>query len=167
MGLGQLLFSMENLAELVANLFRIGEVTSVDPERATARVRFEDRDNVESYDLQVLTRGSLRDKFYHMPDIGENVLCLFLPTGVEAGFIIGAYYPATVARPAASGDVTAVEYSDGTRFEYDRAASRMLVDLGTTKITADKEKLRLECNGTYLELDASGWRLNGPRGDLN
>lgn len=129
MNLGQLLYNVESLAELVANLIRIGEVTSVNPERFTARVRFEDRDNVESYDLQVLARGSLRDKFYHMPDIGENVLCLFLPSGVEAGFILGAYYPASIERPAASNNVTAVQYDDGTRVEYDREAHKLQIDI--------------------------------------
>ena len=86
--LDKVLFGADQLESLVANLIRIGEVTSINPEAFTARVRFEDRDNVESYDLRILVRGSLKDKFFHMPDVGENVLCLFLPSGVEAGFIL-------------------------------------------------------------------------------
>lgn len=118
----------EDLAALVANLIRVGEVTSINPEAFTARVRFIDRENTESYDMQVLARGSLRDKNYHMPDIGENVLCLFLPTGVEAGFVIGAYYPSDVGRPASTEDVTCTLFGDGTRIQYDRAANNLLVD---------------------------------------
>lgn len=127
--LDKVLFGADQLESLVANLIRIGEVTSINPEAFTARVRFEDRDNVESYDLRILVRGSLRDKFFHMPDVGENVLCLFLPSGVEAGFILGAYYPAPLDRPAASEDITAVQYEDGTRIEYDRESKKLQIDI--------------------------------------
>lgn len=128
MDLGTYLGGSEGLAELVANLIRVGEVTSVNPAAFTARVRFIDRDNTESYDLQVMARGSLRDKNYHMPDVGENVICLFLPAGVESGFILGAYYPSGVSRPASTIDKTVTVFGDGTRIEYDRAANNLLVD---------------------------------------
>lgn len=128
MDLRTFLGTSEGLAELVANLIRVGEVTSVNAGAATARVRFIDRDNTESYDLQVLVSGSLKDKKYHMPDVGENVLCLFLPSGVESGFILGAYYPSGVGRPAATIDKTVTVFGDGTRIEYDRAANNLLVD---------------------------------------
>lgn len=167
MDLKTFLGNSEDLAALVANLIRVGEVTNTNPASATARVRFIDRENTESFDLKVLVKNSAIDKAYHMPDIGEHVLCLFLPSGVEAGFIIGAYYPDPVARPASSEDVDCVVFGDGTRMEYNRAAHRMVVDLGPTKIIADRDHLLLESNGTSLELDAAGWRLSGARGDLN
>src|SRR5690625_1554247 len=112
MGLSSLIGSAEGLAELVANLIRVGEVTSVNAGAATARVRFIDRENTESYDLQLLVRSSLKDKNYHMPDVGENVLCLFLPSGVEAGFVLGAYYPSGVGRPASTIDKTVTVFGD-------------------------------------------------------
>lgn len=124
-----LLGKTSELGELVANLIRVGEVTSVDAEAFTARVRFEDREDVESYDLSVLVRRSLRTKDYDLPSVGEDVLCLFLPTGVEDGFILGAYYPEPVERPADREGVTVREFEDGTRVEYDQAAHRLTVDV--------------------------------------
>lgn len=135
MGLRKFLGNSDELSKLIANLIRVGEVTSTDPEAMTARVRFIDRDNTESYDMQILTRGSLKDKSYHVPDIGENVVCLFLPSGVEAGFILGAFYPSNVERPAASNDVTCMVFGDGTRIEYNRAANNLLVDASASNGT--------------------------------
>lgn len=128
MGLSRFLGNSTELAELVANLIRVGEVTSINPAAGTARVRFEDRDNVESYDLRVTVRRSLKNKDYDMPDVGENVLCLFLPSGVEAGFIVASYYPNPVPRPESDPDVTARVFEDGTRIEYNRATNALLID---------------------------------------
>lgn len=133
MGLREFLGDSGDLAALIANLIRVGEVTSINPSTFTARVRFVDREDTESYNMQVLSQGSLRDKFFHMPDIGENVVCLFLPSGVEAGFIIGAYYPSGVARPAASEDISIAVFADGTRIQYDRASNELLVDLSSSE----------------------------------
>lgn len=137
MDLRTFLGNSEDLAALVANLIRVGEVTNINPASATARVRFIDRENTESFDLKVLVKNSAVDKAYHMPDIGEHVLCLFLPSGVEAGFIIGAYYPDPVARPASSEDVDCVVFGDGTRVQYDRGANNLLIDASASSGTVN------------------------------
>lgn len=137
MGLDNLLGGQDQLAALIANLIRVGEVTNINPGAVTARVRFTDRENTESYDLHIVTKGSLKDKHYHVYDIGEDVLCLFLPSGVEAGFIIGAYYPAPVERPAASEDITVTKFGDGTIIQYDRGANNLLVDASASSGTVN------------------------------
>ena len=62
---------------VVSNLFRVGTVDVINESACTARVVFEDRDNMQSYDLRVIVKNTLKNKDYWMPDIGEQVLCLF------------------------------------------------------------------------------------------
>lgn len=114
------------------NLFRLGTVTSLQADKARARVVFEDRDNMESANLQILVRNSLKNKDYWMPDIGEQVLCLFLPLGMESGFIVGAYYVDDNSPPVTAGNKRAVEFEDGTTVEYDRDAHKLTVDVPAT-----------------------------------
>lgn len=155
------------LESLLANVVRVGVVVSTDPAAHTVRVTFGDRDNIVSNPLPVLAPKAHRDKFYRLPDVGEQVLCVFLPSGVEQGFAIGALYSRADATPAASQDKHVVQYADGTRFEYDRASHTHQITIGPTSITVDRAHILLSSNGSTLEMDAAGIRLNGARIDLN
>ena len=59
-------------------MVRVGTVSIIDPSAGTARVILQDSGEMVSYDLPVLFQKTQNDKFYTMPDIGEQVLCLFL-----------------------------------------------------------------------------------------
>lgn len=120
---------IEELNSRISNLFRVGTITSLLPADMKARVVFEDRDNMESYDLQVIVKNTLNNKDYWMPDIGETVLCCFLPIGLEQGFIIGGYYPQPVTRPASTENVRKVQFGDGTVIEYDRENNKLTADV--------------------------------------
>jgi phage baseplate assembly protein V len=120
---------IEELNSRISNLFRTGTVTSLLPADMKARVVFEDRDNMESYDLQVIVKNTLQNKDYWMPDIGETVLCCFLPIGLEQGFIIGGFYPQPVTRPANTENARKVQFGDGTVIEYDRESNKLTVDV--------------------------------------
>lgn len=171
------------LEELVQNLIRVGEVTSIDPGAYKARVRFEDQEDTESYDLLILATNAGKKKRYVMPDVGDNVLCIFLPSGVETGFIIGSYYPEDVARPASAEGLDVIEYEDGARIEYDLEsgtlkasgmarvevsdAEELAIEIGGSKIEVDGSQILIESNGSALELTSSGAKLSGAKVDLN
>lgn len=106
---------------ILKNLIRVGKVSSVDPEKATARVAFEAQ-NLVSYDLRVLQLQTLQNKDYYLPDVGEHVVCIFLPTGNAEGFVMGSFYAGEDKPPVASVDKRVVSFSDGTVIEYDREA---------------------------------------------
>lgn len=117
-------------------LIRIGEVTAVDPARLTARVTFDDDDGVTSFDLPILQRNTLKNHDFHTVDIGEDVVCVFLPSGVEEGFIVGSLYAGEIVPPESSQDVRAVKFDDGTVLRYDRKAHRLEGDIkGDASIT--------------------------------
>lgn len=113
---------------ILKNLVRVGIVSSTNPAAGTARVAFEDKANVVSYDLPVLVRGSLQTKDYWMPDPGEQVVCLFLPSGNAQGFIIGSIYSAKDKPPVSNQNKRHIAFPDGTTIEYDRVTHSLLIN---------------------------------------
>lgn len=71
-------------------MLRFGIVSQINPLLAQARVNFGDDDST-SFWLPVLQTKTLKDKFYSMPDIGEQVVCL-MDENSEDGVILGAIY---------------------------------------------------------------------------
>lgn len=99
---------------------KIGEVSAVDPATCTARVVFDDDESLVSSPLQIIQFNSLANKGYWLPDVGEDVVCLFMGTGVEEGFILGAVYAGDVKPPESNQDVRKTEFKDGNFFSYNR-----------------------------------------------
>ncbi len=121
---------------VLKNLIRIGRVSAVNPEKATARVVFEAQ-GVVSYDLPVLQRQTLKNKDYCLPDVGEYVLCIFLPTGNAEGFVVGAFYHDGNDLPAKDSDKQVISFSDGTTIEYDRSTHTLSINaVGPVNIVA-------------------------------
>ncbi|MEN6437013.1 MAG: hypothetical protein ABFD97_00350 [Syntrophobacter sp.] len=68
---------------ILANLVRIGTVSSVNAAKQTARVIYKDNDMVSGW-LPVLQREPW------MPSINDTVVVLYLPVFNGDGFILGA-----------------------------------------------------------------------------
>lgn len=129
------LFEQQPLPDLI----KIGEVCSVDPEKCTARVVFDDEDSLVSYDLQILQRNTYENHDYQMVHPGEDVVCLFLGPGQEDGFIIGSLYAGEIKPPEASLDRRTVVFSDDTRVCYDRQEHKLTVTIEGTEIVFDRQ----------------------------
>lgn len=135
------MFQDENVQEFLSGLIKIGEVSSVDEAKCTARVVFDDDDSVISYELPILQRNTLENKDYQTVHVGEDVLCVFLPNGQEEGFIIGSFYAGEVRPPASSKDTRTVVFSDGSKVTYDRSSHSLTVEIGGTTIVADRSRV--------------------------
>ena len=118
------------MGHILKNLIRVGRVSSISPERATARVLFEPQ-GVVSHDLKVIVPQTLKNKDYYMPDIGEHVVCLFLPTGNQEGFILGSIYTDEDKPPTNNPDKRVMRFEDGTSIEYNRKTRTLTVDTHT------------------------------------
>lgn len=129
------LFEQQPLPDLI----KIGEVSSVDPEKCTARVVFDDEDSLVSYDLQILQRNTYENQDYQMVHPGEDVVCLFLGPGQEDGFIIGSLYAGEIKPPEASLDRRTVVFSDDTRVCYDRQEHKLTVTIESTEIVFNRQ----------------------------
>lgn len=128
----------------IKNLIRSGVVSSVNPETCAARVVFEDRDNLVSAELPVLQSACMDNKFYSLPDVGAQVVCLMMPNADDGtGFIIGSFYDDKNPPPAQSQDISLIKFSDDTKISYDRA----------------KHELKINCVGNI--------KINGKRVDIN
>lgn len=116
----------------IKKLIRVGTVSSVNPAAGTVRVAFAAQDDMVTYELPVITRGSKNNKDYWLPDVDEQVLCLFLPNtsgrGVCEGFVLGTFYSSVDAPVENSGDVHAVKYGDGTIIKHDRSTGKLTIN---------------------------------------
>lgn len=143
-----MLFQNDETMEFLKSIIRIGEVSSVDAAKGTARVVFDDFDSTVSYDLQVICRNTFANRDYAMPDVGEDVICIFLPTGTEAGFILGSVYAGEITPPESTINRRCVEFSDGSKFMYDRSAHAFTASIGDTSITVNETGVDVQSNST-------------------
>jgi phage baseplate assembly protein V len=106
-------------------VLRFGIVTNIDEKNCRARVQFAE-DELSSYWLSVLQAKTQRDKFYFMPDLGEQVACL-MDEKSEEGVILGAIYSRQDEVPVISKDKFKIRFQDGTEIQYDRSAHELNV----------------------------------------
>lgn len=121
-----------NTVSILKNIIRVGRVSAVYPERCTARVAFDDREDLVSYELPMLGRGSLYNKDYWLPDVEELVWCLFLPTGNQQGVILGTTFnqkDKPPDPPVPDKDKRHFCFGDGTSIEYDRQSHTLTIDI--------------------------------------
>jgi len=111
---------VRRLEEKTDRLVRVGVVTQVYPEKGSVRVLLPDADEEVSYELPVLVRKTLKDKDYWLPDVGEHVVCVFLPTGQEQGFVVGAFYSEVDKVPVKDKDIKRIEFENGAFIEWNR-----------------------------------------------
>ncbi len=125
-------------------VIRIGEVTATNPGAHKVSVTFDDDDGQTSGELPVIVPNTIDNHDHAMPDVGEDVLCIFLPTGTEEGFVLGSFYAGNVQDPESSQDVRATKFKDDTRIAYDRLSHTYTIDIDGTHIKADQQKIEME-----------------------
>ncbi|WP_286677091.1 phage baseplate assembly protein V [Aminobacterium sp. EBM-42] len=119
--------ALMDIEERLNNILRVGTISSANAEEGTVRVLFRDKDSMVSYDLPVLVRQTLRNKDYFIPDVGEQVLCVFLPNGMEQGFCLGAMYNAKDKPTIGDPNKRRIDFEDGTWIEHDRSSGATTV----------------------------------------
>ena len=106
-------------------MLRFGIVSQIDPINVQARVSFED-DESTSYWLPILQTKTLKDKFYAMPDIGEQVACL-MDENSEDGVILGAIYSTEDVSSTQSEKQLSVNLEDGSYINADKENQTLTV----------------------------------------
>jgi len=123
---------MKALEERLNSMVQVGTVTEV----IGGAVRVELNGHA-SHELPVLFPRTQTDKFFAMPDVGEQVVCIFLPIGLEQGFVLGAIYSDEDEPPAEGSHLTHITFGDGSVMEYDRTAHKLSIDVkGPVAVTA-------------------------------
>ncbi len=109
----------------IKNFIRMGRVSTTNPGKMTVKVIFEDKDNMVSDELPVLVQGSSKNRHYWLPDIGEQVCCLMLPNGHNAGICLGSYYSESDPPNANSQEVRRMDFGDGSYVQFDRTTGNL------------------------------------------
>ncbi|MFU1797383.1 phage baseplate assembly protein V [Paenibacillus azoreducens] len=107
---------------------RNGVVSSVSAEQCAVRVLCEDEDNQVTDWLPVVVPQTLKNKDYALPDVGENVVCLFLGNGMETGFCLGSIYSDDDKPPVKDANKRGTWFEDGSYVEFDRASGKLTID---------------------------------------
>lgn len=118
-----------------------GIVSSINPENMSVRVTFEDADDNVSAELPVLNRGSSGNKDYWLPDVGEQVVCLFETNdkNMSSGWIVGSYFSDGAKPQVQDKDVRRLTFSDGSYIEHNRNTHEMTIKcVGHLQITGTK-----------------------------
>lgn len=148
--------------------YRLGIVTARDTGGCRVRVRFDDRDRVESWWLEVVQPKTKDDRVYWVPDLGEQVACL-MDARDEAGCVLGAVYSEADPPALDDGDVRAVHHKDGTVERYDRAGHVWELDAtaaGTVRVVTGQSVLELTDGGITLTCGAATVSLLPDRIDI-
>ncbi|MBO2943587.1 phage baseplate assembly protein V [Paenibacillus sp. F411] len=106
------------------NIFRIGVCSTADPESGTITATFEDRQDMVSGDLPVLTPGGWARR-NELPEPGQVVACLFLANGVSDGICLGVIEDEE--DPAGTADQRGMWFEDGSYVYYDRTSQQLKV----------------------------------------
>ena len=117
---------MQSLHDFTATL-QIGIVTECDDAKHAVRVRLPALEDMLSDWLPVVVANAGGNRFYALPDPGEQVVCMLDARG-EGGVVLGAIYNAADPTPASSRDIWCKEFTNGTRIEHNRTTGRVMVD---------------------------------------
>ncbi|STZ76113.1 putative phage-related baseplate assembly protein [Bergeriella denitrificans] len=116
---------------------QFGIVAAVDEAGHNLRVRLPALEDMETDWLPMITPAAGGNRFYSLPDEGEQVVCLLDAQG-ESGVVLGATYNAADKPPVASKDKWVRRFSNGTLIEHDRTSGNVLVKTsGVVTIDAD------------------------------
>ncbi len=116
-------------------MLKFGIVTNINPLTAKARVQFAD-DDVTSYWLPILQQKTLKDKYYTVCDIGEQVACL-MDENAEDGVILGAIYTNLDSVPGISQNQHLIKFEDGSFIEYNKETQMLTIVAKTLNVVAD------------------------------
>ena len=128
----------DQILDRMSQMIRVGFVNARQPEKMRVKVTLRDTTSAELVTdwLPVLCPRASGDMQYDLPDVGDQVLCLFLPYGLEQGFVLGAMY-GKQSPPVSGGDQWHRRFSDGSSLEYDRKAHTLTVNVrGDMALTA-------------------------------
>lgn len=162
-----------DMPEGVPSLIKIGEISSIDPAKCTARVVFDDEDSIVSFDLPVLQRNSLKNHDYAMPDVDEDAIVLFFGEGQEDGVILGSIYAGEVTPPESTENRRTVVFDDDTRVCYDRAEHKLTVTIEGTEVVFNRQDgsitvpnaVTINCTTATVNA-SSGITLDTPKTDV-
>ena len=125
-------------------MLRFGIVSQINPITVQARVNFGDDDST-SFWLSVMQTKTLKDKFYSMPDIGEQVVCL-MEENSEDGVILGAIYSNSDKPISNSEKEFSINLEDGSSINANKETNSLTVVFSNMKLVGNIEHVGILTN---------------------
>ena len=116
-------------------MLKFGIVTNINPALAQARVQFAD-DDILSFWLPILQQKTQKDKFYALPDIGEQVACL-MDENAEEGVVLGAIYSAADATPVSSKNQLMIKFEDESYINFNKETGILTLKFSGINVISD------------------------------
>lgn len=137
---------------------RIGNVSSVDD--GLVKVAFPDLDDLVSGPLPVLNKWALKNKSHWMPDIKEQVVCVFFGGNLEDGIVLGSLSNNDAKLPSTDPDLAYMVFSDGLAVSHNRR------DSITSMAFSDGSQLQYQAQQNLLVGDFKGTAVLDFEGDV-
>lgn len=116
-------------------MLRFGIVTQINAKEVQARVSFED-DNSTSFWLPVMQTKTQKDKYYILPDIGEQVVCL-MDENSEDGVILGAIYSSEDKSLVESEQEQAINLENGNLININKSTQTLKISFSNIHLIGD------------------------------
>ena len=116
-------------------MLRFGTITAINPLTARARVQFA-QDSMTSFWLPILQAKTFKDKYYVIPDLGEQVACL-MDENSEDGVILGAIYTTEDTPINKSEKQAAANFEDGTFINVDKETQTLTITFPNINIVGN------------------------------
>lgn len=130
------------------SLIRVGQVNSVHPDKGTVDVYFPDKDIVAT-DL------ALMNIEYSIPQVEDQVLCVFLGNGVEQGFCLGGFYSSISKTPINDRRIYRKHFDDETYVEYKKEEKVLKVMVNDVSIEVNNGKVTIKSDEILLGSDSA------------
>lgn len=127
-------------------MLRFGIVSQINPVLVQARVNFGD-DESTSFWLPVLQTKTLKDKFYSIPDIGEQVACL-MDENSEDGVILGAIYSTEDVSISQSEKELSINLENGSSINANKDTNTLTVVFENMRLVGN-----IQHEGTFTNTD--------------
>lgn len=108
-------------------MLKYGTVTEVDP-KGFVRVQF-DEDEIVSALMPVVFPGTLKNKFYFLPDINDHVAVL-TDKHAEDCVCLGSIYSEADTAPFTDANIQGVKYENGDLQKYNRTSQVWSLQVG-------------------------------------
>lgn len=141
---------------------RFADVVAVNQQDGTARVVLPDGNGMVSLPLRVMIARTHRDKFGCLPDIGEQVACLFSGQGLEQGVVLGSCYSSRDLSPNRPATDVFALFADGTSLSYDRDRHCLIMDcVGDVRLKGKNVRIEAENDLSLHSGKTYRWDVGG------
>ena len=117
-------FNLNDLGRRLANIIRLGTISSIDHKKALARVKI---GNLETNWLPWVTANSGNNKNWNPPEIEEQVMILSPGGELDQGIILPSIYRNNA--PADSADIQTIIYKDGSKISFNQTNGNFDLDI--------------------------------------